>query len=418
VRTLTPGGSSASRQGGPRPSLSVSAHWYVPEAGVTVTTAPRTVHDFGGFPPVLYEVQYPAPGDPELVRRVQQRLAPLEVKLDNCWGLDHGTWSVLRRVYPAADIPIMQLSIDETKPASFHFEIGKKLAPLRDEGVLIVGSGNLVHNLHTHAWGRHPSDPYDWAVRFESAARVTMLAGDYKPLVNYDRLGRDAALSIPTPGNYLPLLDSRSPLPIEEPSVSSGTKTSKGIRMDKPRDVAVIVGSLRKDSINRKVANALAELTPAGLKLGFVEIGQLPIYNQDGDNDPPAEWTAFRERIRAADAVLFVTPEHNRSVPAALKNALDVGSRPYGKSAWSGKPGAVVSASPGGTGGFGANHHLRQSLVFLNVPAMAQPEAYIGGADKLFDASGKLVNDGTRKFLRDFMLAYAAWVSANVPHRG
>jgi chromate reductase len=188
--------------------------------------------------------------------------------------------------------------------------------------------------------------------------------------------------------------------------------------MDKPRDVAVIVGSLRKDSINRKVANALGELAPAGLKLGIVEIGQLPIYNQDGDDDPPAEWTAFRERIRAADAVLFVTPVHNRSVPAALKNALDVGSRPYGKSAWSGKPGAVVSASPGGIGGFGANHHLRQSLVFLNVPAMAQPEAYIGVADKLLDASGKLVNDGTRKFLRGFVQAYAAWVSANVPHRG
>ena len=183
--------------------------------------------------------------------------------------------------------------------------------------------------------------------------------------------------------------------------------------MDKIRDVAVIVGSLRKDSINRKVANALAELAPAGLKLTIIEIGHLPIYNQDGDENPPAAWTEFRERIRAADTVLFVTPEHNRSVPAALKNALDVGSRPYGKSAWSGKPGAVVSASPGGIGGFGANHHLRQSLVFLNVPAMAQPEAYIGGADKLFDANGKLVADGTRKFLQEFMQAYAAWITAN-----
>jgi chromate reductase len=184
--------------------------------------------------------------------------------------------------------------------------------------------------------------------------------------------------------------------------------------MDKSRNVAVIVGSLRKDSINRKVANALAELAPSGLKLSIVEIGHLPIYNQDGDEDPPAAWTAFRDRIRVADAVLFITPEHNRSVPAALKNALDVGSRPYGKSAWSGKPGAVVSASPGGIGGFGANHHLRQSLVFLNVPAMAQPEAYIGSADKLFDANGKLVNDGTRKFLKDFMQSYDAWVSANI----
>jgi chromate reductase len=183
--------------------------------------------------------------------------------------------------------------------------------------------------------------------------------------------------------------------------------------MDKIRDVAVIVGSLRKGSINRQVANALAELAPAALKLNIIEIGHLPIYNQDGDDNPPTAWTAFRDGIKAADAVLFVTPEHNRSVPAALKNALDIGSRPYGKSAWSGKPGAVVSASPGVIGGFGANHHLRQSLVFLNVPAMPQPEAYIGGADKLFDAEGKLANDGTRKFLQGFMQAYASWITAN-----
>jgi chromate reductase len=161
------------------------------------------------------------------------------------------------------------------------------------------------------------------------------------------------------------------------------------------------------------VANALVELAPAVLKLSIIEIGHLPIYNQDGDENPPAAWTQFRERIRVANAVLFVTPEHNRSVPAALKNALDIGSRPYGNSAWSGKPGAVVSASPGAIGGFGANHHLRQSLVFLNVPAMAQPEAYLGGADKLFDPHGKLANDGTRKFLQDFMRAFDAWIRAN-----
>jgi chromate reductase len=183
--------------------------------------------------------------------------------------------------------------------------------------------------------------------------------------------------------------------------------------MIKTRDVAVIVGSLRKESINRKVANALVELAPATLKLSIIEIGHLPIYNQDGDENPPAAWVEFRERIRTADAVLFVAPEHNRSVPAALKNALDVGSRPYGKNAWDGKPGAVVSASPSGIGGFGANHHLRQSLVFLNVPAMAQPEAYLGGADKFFDADGKLANDGTRKFLENFMQAYASWINAN-----
>lgn len=188
--------------------------------------------------------------------------------------------------------------------------------------------------------------------------------------------------------------------------------------MNNVRDIAVIVGSLRKDSINRKVANALAELAPPELKLGIVDIAQLPIYNQDADENPPAAWTAFRGRIKSAEAVLFVTPEHNRSVPAALKNAIDVGSRPYGKSAWSGKPGAVVSASPGAIGGFGANHHLRQSLVFLNVPAMPQPEAYLGHADKLFDGSGKLVDEGTRKFLQTFMQAYAAWVAANAPKAG
>jgi chromate reductase, NAD(P)H dehydrogenase (quinone) len=183
--------------------------------------------------------------------------------------------------------------------------------------------------------------------------------------------------------------------------------------MAKIHDVAVIVGSLRKGSLNRQMANALAELSPATLKLNIIEIGHLPIYNQDGDENPPDAWTEFRDRIKAADAVLFVTPEHNRSIPAALKNALDIGSRPYGKNVWSGKPGAVVSASPGGIGGFGANHHLRQSLVFLNVPAMAQPEAYIGGADKLFDANGKLANDGTRKFLQGFVQAYSVWITAN-----
>lgn len=183
--------------------------------------------------------------------------------------------------------------------------------------------------------------------------------------------------------------------------------------MASPRDVAVLVGSLRKDSINKKVAHALIELAPQSLKPEIVEIGQLPLYNQDGDANPPQTWSAFRERIRRADAVLFVTPEYNRSVPAPLKNAIDVGSRPYGQSAWYGKPGGVVSASPSAIGGFGANHHLRQSLVFLNVPAMQQPEAYVGGADKLFDSSGKLTNESTRKFLQDFMSAFAAWIDAN-----
>ena len=192
----------------PKPNavLSISAHWYVPETGVTVTTAPKTIHDFGGFPPELYQVRYPAPGDPQLARRVQQLLAPMPVTLDEKWGLDHGTWSVLRHVYPHADIPVVQLSIDESKPASFHFEIGGRLAPLRDEGVLIAGSGNLVHNLHAYAWGRHTVDPYDWAIRFETMAREMMVAGEYEPLIDYEGLGREAVLSIPTPDHYLPLL--------------------------------------------------------------------------------------------------------------------------------------------------------------------------------------------------------------------
>ena len=192
----------------PKPNavLSISAHWYVPETGVTVTTAPKTIHDFGGFPPELYQVRYPAPGDPQLARRVQQLLAPMPVTLDEKWGLDHGTWSVLRHVYPHADIPVVQLSIDETQPASFHFEVGKKLASLREEGVLIVGSGNLVHNLHAYAWGRHTVDPYDWAIRFETMAREMMVAGEYEPLIDYEGLGREAVLSIPTPDHYLPLL--------------------------------------------------------------------------------------------------------------------------------------------------------------------------------------------------------------------
>jgi chromate reductase len=199
-------------------------------------------------------------------------------------------------------------------------------------------------------------------------------------------------------------------LPVPATVALSGVD-QKGRNMTKAIEVAVIVGSIRKASINRMVANALVELSPANVKLGIVDIGQLPIYNQDLDDNPPREWVQFRDRIRPASGVIFVTPEHNRSVPAALKNAIDVGSRPYGQSVWNGKPGAVLSASPGGIGGFGANHHLRQSLVFLNVLAMAQPEIYLGQADKLFDAQGHLANEGTRKFLGDFLLAYAGWVN-------
>ncbi len=192
----------------PRPSaiLAVSAHWYGPGVGVTAMTAPRTIHDFGGFPRELYRVQYPAPGDPGLARRVQQLLAPIPVALDESWGLDHGAWAVLCHLYPGADVPVVQLSIDETQPGGFHHEIGKRLAPLREEGVLLVGSGNIVHNLHAYAWGGHPTDPYDWAVRFEERARGMIAAGQHGPLVDYESLGADAMLAIPTPDHFLPLL--------------------------------------------------------------------------------------------------------------------------------------------------------------------------------------------------------------------
>ena len=190
----------------PRAVLCISAHWYIPGTAVTVSTAPRTIHDFGGFPRELYQVVYPAPGDPELAQRVQAMLRPLRVNLDEGWGLDHGTWSVLRHVYPEADVPIVQLSIDETRPASFHYDIGKRLAPLRDENILIIGSGNLVHNLHAYAWVRHSTQPYDWALTFEGRVRDLLVAGDHLPLIDYESLGREAMLSIPTPDHYLPLL--------------------------------------------------------------------------------------------------------------------------------------------------------------------------------------------------------------------
>ncbi len=176
--------------------------------------------------------------------------------------------------------------------------------------------------------------------------------------------------------------------------------------------IAVIVGSLRKESFNRKMAKTLIELAPESLQPEIVEIGALPLYNQDFDDEkrPPAEWVEFRERVRSFDGFLFVTPEYNRSVPGVMKNAIDVGSRPYGESVWAGKPGAVISVSPGAYGGFGANHHLRQSLVFLDVLPMQQPEAYIANAGKLFDAGGKLADERVRGFLAKFMSAFAAWV--------
>jgi len=187
----------------PKAIVAISAHWYLPATLATAMETPRTIHDFGGFPRPLYEVTYPAPGDPALARRLQSLVGAAP---DDRWGLDHGTWSVLVHLYPEADVPVVQLSIDETQPASFHYELGRRLAPLRDEGILLAGSGNLVHNLHTDAWGRHPVEPFDWAVRFETQARALIESGNHQPLVDYESLGRDAMLSAPTPDHYLPLL--------------------------------------------------------------------------------------------------------------------------------------------------------------------------------------------------------------------
>lgn len=191
----------------PRPKaiLSISAHWYLPGTFVTAGT-PRTIHDFGGFPRPLFEVQYPAPGDAALCARVQELLAPMNVGLTGDWGLDHGTWSVLLHVFPDASIPVVQLSMDERLPASEHYAIGQRLAPLRDEGVLLLGSGNIVHNLHAYGWGRHVPEPFDWAVVFEAGTREWMSSGNHHPLIDYENLGQDAMLSAPTPEHYLPLL--------------------------------------------------------------------------------------------------------------------------------------------------------------------------------------------------------------------
>ena len=176
------------------------------------------------------------------------------------------------------------------------------------------------------------------------------------------------------------------------------------------KKIAVIIGSLRKESFNRKMANNLLKLTPETLKLEILEIAQLQMYNQDLDENPPQEWKDFRNYVKSFDGFIFVTPEYNRSVPAVLKNAIDVGSRPYGQNSWDGRSGAVISVSPGALGAFGANHHLRQSLVFLNVLTMQQPEAYIGGADKLFDEKGEILNSKTKEFLQKFLRDFSTWV--------
>lgn len=190
----------------PRAIVMISAHWYVPDTLVMSNEHPQTIHDFGGFPQALYEVAYPAPGNRNLAQRIIELLGSDVAKADESSGLDHGTWSVLRHVYPNADIPIVQISIDESRPPLFHYDLGKLLRPLRDEGVLVAASGNVIHNLHTYAWGQHPAEPFDWALRFEKHARELLLARVFEPLIDYESMGTDALLAAPTPDHYLPLL--------------------------------------------------------------------------------------------------------------------------------------------------------------------------------------------------------------------
>lgn len=190
--------------GKPKAILAISAHWYTRGTAVTAMEKPKTIHDFYGFPQELFDVQYPAPGDPALAERVRKLLAPMDVEADQSWGLDHGTWSVLKHAFPKAEVPVVQLSIDATQPAAFHYELGSRLAPLRDEGVLIAGSGNVVHNLRV--MGRNGGAPYDWAVRFNDYVRDALATQRYQRLVAYEEAGEDARLSVPTPEHYLPLL--------------------------------------------------------------------------------------------------------------------------------------------------------------------------------------------------------------------
>ncbi len=189
----------------PRAILVVSAHWFAPGVAVTAMLQPRTIHDFGGFPRALYEVRYPAPGDPQLAQRVADLLSPVPVRQDLEWGLDHGAWSVLKHLYPDADIPVVQLSLDSSRGSREHYELARRLAPLREEGVLVLGSGNIVHHLGALLW-EETAAPYDWAVRFDQKTRLAISAGDHETLMALEGLDADGRRAVPTPEHYLPLL--------------------------------------------------------------------------------------------------------------------------------------------------------------------------------------------------------------------
>jgi len=192
----------------PKAVLVVSAHWLTNGTHITAMEAPKTIHDFGGFPQALFDVQYPAPGSPELALETSKLITSTSVGLDHDWGLDHGTWTVVRHMYPNADIPVLQLSIDYSKPPQYHYELAKELAALRKKGVLIIGSGNMVHNLRMVAWDKlnEPEFGYDWAQEINQVFKEKIVAGDAQSLIQYERLGSAAKLAIPTPDHYYPLL--------------------------------------------------------------------------------------------------------------------------------------------------------------------------------------------------------------------
>ncbi len=221
----------------PKEILCISAHWYIGGPAVLSQVAPPTVHDFGGFPQALFDVEYPAHGSPTLAKQVQKLLAPsIPVQLSDRWGFDHGTWTVMRHLYPHADVPVVQLSIDGTKPAQYHYDVGKRLAVLRDQGVMIVGSGNLVHNLPMYVRNT-PDLKFDWAVAFDLRARDLMLAKDYETLLRYERLGKEAALSIPTPDHFLPLLyvlgaaDKKEPIHFPVEGYDGGSMSMRAVQI-------------------------------------------------------------------------------------------------------------------------------------------------------------------------------------------
>lgn len=224
----------------PRAILAVSAHWYGRGIAVTAMDSPATIHDFHGFPPELYDVRYRAPGSPALAARVRDLLRPLDVEMNDSWGLDHGTWSVLAHAFPEAEVAVVQLSIDSTQPPRFHYELGRRLAPLRDEGILIVGSGNVVHNLRAAKWGAG-SAPYEWAVRFERAVEDHLARRDHGPLVEYQSLDPEARLSVPTPEHYLPLLYI---IGLQQDN-ESATVLLDGIEMGSMSMLTVAVGGAR-----------------------------------------------------------------------------------------------------------------------------------------------------------------------------